>query len=376
MKNIMPVARKSAFIIFSVLLIIFSSPGFFPSAASAQGLPAAKTSLDISSGQPDLLPYRPEGWVDALILSAQPGTHTNDELVNGGQNYLDLAVINAGSASAGEFQACLSVDGEQLHCWQSAGLGAGEVFTVEDWVYSANRGAGSHHFALSVDLMNSVAESDEVNNTAERDFTWLPSELDAQSIGSPLIHDVMERPELPGMQDQSATGSNLPGKYDTSTYMIGSVAVGVIMPESAGATENWTTTEQDQVVSEIQAGLARWADWSDNNDADTNLDDVDANVTFTYDIHASVPTSYEPINAADYNARCTWISDVMANMGFSSGSCFERVYAYLDSLRAAKGTTWATAIFVADSSANVEWNIPRWLFRICLLLRSDDHDDL
>ncbi len=210
--------------------------------------------MDISSPQQDLLPTQPEGWGDALVLSAQPGTHTNDELVNGGQNYLDLAVINAGSASAGEFQACLSVDGEQLHCWQSAGLGAGEVFTVEDWVYSANRGAGSHHFALSVDPTNLVVESDEDNNTAERDFTWLPSELDAQSIGSPLVNDALEQPELPGMQDQSATGSNAPGKYDTSAYMIGSVAVGVIMPESTGSVENWTTAERDQVTAEIQAG--------------------------------------------------------------------------------------------------------------------------
>ena len=88
-----------------------------------------------------------------------------------------------------------------------------------------------------------------------------------------------------------------PGKYDTSAYMIGSVAVGVIMPESTGSVENWTTAEQDQVTAEIQQGLARWADWSDNNDADTNLDDVDANVSFTYDIQYSVPTTYEPIHA-------------------------------------------------------------------------------
>ena len=73
MKNLMPAARKSAFIIFSVLLIIFSSPGFFPSAASAQGLPAAKTSLDISSGQPDLLPYQPEGWGMPWFSPRNPG---------------------------------------------------------------------------------------------------------------------------------------------------------------------------------------------------------------------------------------------------------------------------------------------------------------
>ena len=93
------------------------------------------------------------------------------------------------------------------------------------------------------------------------------------------------------------------------------------------------------MTAEIQAGLARWADWCDNNDADTNLDDVDANVSFTYDFHYSVPTTYEPIQAADYNARCTWISDVLGNMGYHQRDCFERVYSYLEALRAAREPT-------------------------------------
>ena len=41
---------------------------------------------------------------------------------------------------------------------------------------------------------------------------------------------------------------------------MGEVVVGIILPESTGAasTENWDTTRQNYVVSEIQAALNWW----------------------------------------------------------------------------------------------------------------------
>ncbi len=75
--------------------------------------------------------------------------------------------------------------------------------------------------------------------------------------------------------------SHAPGYYDTSVYMLGDVAVGIILPESNGNGENWTTTEQDKVVSEIQDGLNWWK---------TTGGDL-ANLTFQYDIQLDVPTS-------------------------------------------------------------------------------------
>ncbi|NTU74644.1 MAG: hypothetical protein HGA86_00785, partial [Anaerolineaceae bacterium] len=305
-----------------------------------------------SGSLPNLSLIAPEGWDAAVVLSPIIGTHVTGTLTDGEVAYLDLAVFNQGSDIAGTFAVCLKIDGEQVQCWEANSLPAGEYFTVEDWAYTANRGAGSHHFELTVDANNMVTESDETDNTWVFDFTWLPSEMAGQSTGSPLINDVFQRPDLPDMQSQSATGSNLPGLDDVSPYMIGSIAVGVILPESSGTDENWTTTERNQVYDEIKEGLDRWVDWSKSNNSNTNSDNVDANVSFVYDYQYAIPTSVEPILTSSED-QCTWINEVMTNMGYTNpNGCWYQIYDYLDDLRTSTGTDWATAIFVVDSSVD------------------------
>ena len=135
-----------------------------------------------------------------------------------------------------------------------------------------------------------------------------------------------------------------PGFMQTSEYFIGSVTVGIIMPESNGAIdtnrENWSMARQDTVVAKIAAGL-QW--WKDNAHAP-------ANITFVYDVRRSVPTSYEPIRR-NSSAEGLWIGQVMANLGYPSGgdSYFTQVRNYLNDIRDQLDTQWAYAIFVADS---------------------------
>jgi parallel beta-helix repeat protein len=126
--------------------------------------------------------------------------------------------------------------------------------------------------------------------------------------------------------------------------MIGSVTVGIITPESTGAsdpnTETWSSVRRDTVVSKIAEGL-QW--WKDNANAPSNL-------SFVFDIHHSVPTSFEPISRSS-NDENLWIGQVMAALGFPSGggSYFGQVWSYLNDQRDAFGTDWAFAIFVVDS---------------------------
>jgi hypothetical protein len=128
-----------------------------------------------------------------------------------------------------------------------------------------------------------------------------------------------------------------PGYYDTSEYFMGEVAVGIILPESTGGQENWSTARQNNVVSEVQAAMNWWA-----------APDSNTRLTFVYDISLSVPTTYEPI-ALPQSSEGSWIGQVMANLGFSSGDYFERVYSYLNNRRSSLGTDWAFAVFVVDS---------------------------
>ncbi len=178
----------------------------------------------------------------------------------------------------------------------------------------------------------------------------------------PIQGDLRVPPPRP-MNASMATGRNLmsfagdqrslaaappygAGRYDTSEYMLGDVSIGIILPESTGAidpqTETWTSTEQSNLVSEIQAAMNWWS-----------LREPNARLTFRYHQHLSVPTGYEPINHPQSDEGL-WISQVMGSLGYSDIDYFERVYSYLNAIRNADGTDWAVAIFVVDSSNDAD----------------------
>jgi len=138
-----------------------------------------------------------------------------------------------------------------------------------------------------------------------------------------------------------------PGFYDTSEYMIGSVAVGVLFLESDGSwepsTEDWTATEETEVTIEIQQGLSWW-----------RLQNPNANVNFVYQWNYRVPVSIEPINHpsvfTDPSWEERWVDEAMAYLGYNSGDRFFRTRSYLNNLRTNQGTDWSIAVFVIDSS--------------------------
>ena len=137
--------------------------------------------------------------------------------------------------------------------------------------------------------------------------------------------------------------SYAPGYYDTSAYMLGDVAVGIILPESTGNGENWTPTEQNEVVNEIKDGLNWWK----------TTGGTLANLSFQYDIQLGVSTTYEPITrpASD---DALWIDEVLYNLGYTSGDYWDKVYAYDNDIRNQYQTDWAFTIFVVDSSNDVD----------------------
>jgi hypothetical protein len=131
--------------------------------------------------------------------------------------------------------------------------------------------------------------------------------------------------------------------YDVSEFMLGSVAVGVILPESNGTidanTETWTQTEMDQVTSEIIAGL-NWhvtkAEWRD--------------LTFYTVFNYQVPTGYEPITRPSSD-EALWINQCFTVMGYGNTS---PGYPYVIALRDSIGADWGTCVFVVDSSVDAD----------------------
>jgi hypothetical protein len=121
-----------------------------------------------------------------------------------------------------------------------------------------------------------------------------------------------------------------------SQYMAGRVAVQVILPESAGSTQNWSQDQINQIRSQIQSALDWWV-------ARLPL----ANLSFSVRLRV-VPTAYEPITYG-LAGEGIWISDTLTSLGYTGSSYFDQAYAADQALRDELDADWATTIFVANS---------------------------
>lgn len=166
-----------------------------------------------------------------------------------------------------------------------------------------------------------------------------PKTMDLTPAGHPLGNDALQAPLAPSVAAASAAA---PGYNQTSEFMTGTIAVGVILPESDPvSSENWTAPEINIVHAEIIEGLNFWTSQYEALYGPNNKP------TFVYDYHDKASTQYEPINRSDENS---WIGDVMYRMGYTVPGIFAQVRAYNNAIRTSKGTNWAFTIFVADSS--------------------------
>lgn len=120
----------------------------------------------------NLLPYKPVGWDDKLVLSTVTGTNTSAAAICEGQNiYLDYSIFNNGNAAISEtFYVRLYVDGVAKATWTKAGIGANTYYTIQD--YSVGTlSAGTHTFKITADVLNNVDETSETDNEYTRTFS-------------------------------------------------------------------------------------------------------------------------------------------------------------------------------------------------------------
>jgi hypothetical protein len=184
----------------------------------------------------------------------------------------------------------------------------------------------------------------------------VPDQLTTQQ--HELLQDALIAPDLPDQDENDLSVSSAtvtPGYYQTSEFMAGSIAIGIILVESDGtaelSTEDWTDDEKQQVFNEIVNATNWWAELEPR-----------ANLSFVYDDHFTnpLPTGIEPINhkALDYFGSETdqskWIGDAMDGLGYSQTDIFSQVRNYNNALRDELGTDWAFSIFVVDSSADYD----------------------
>lgn len=169
-------------------------------------------------------------------------------------------------------------------------------------------------------------------------------QVSASDLAAELVDDAFVAPSPIRVQGTAAASGLTPDATQTSEFMVGRVAVGIILPESDGSvdesTETWTPGERSQVLGEITAALDWWAALEPR-----------ANLTFVYDDGTSAPidTGYEPIQRP-YSDQGLWITEVMAEKGFSGSTYFDQVRGYNQTLRETHDADWAFTIFIVDSS--------------------------
>jgi hypothetical protein len=314
----------------------------------------ADANLLPSATQPDLIPYTPSGWSYPVVPSNISGTTTVGSL-NVEGTYLDWAIANYGTTTTTSFYTCIYLDGSAIVCWQrSTGLIENYYAYIVDYLYLGNVTTGNHRLKIVVDVNNNVVEANESNNTWEGTFYWsgfnCPSssydEMPAESSGT-IMPDTFALPEeiqrqIASQRAKEATSdSNAPslGWYDTSSFLTDTVAIGIVMPESAGGMENWSNARMNCVVSKIQTGMDWWK----------NRGGTQANLSFVYDVRKAVPTQYEPIDMSNSDVGL-WIGETMTNLGFGGSSYWDQVYNYTNYLRNRYNTKWAVVYFVADSA--------------------------
>lgn len=122
--------------------------------------------------------------------------------------------------------------------------------------------------------------------------------------------------------------------YDTSDYMLGNIVIGVLLPESDGSidpsTEDWTSTQMDNVTSEIISGLNWYVSKAEFRP-----------VTFYTVFHYQVPTSYEPINHSS-SEEYLWRDQCLSRLGYTGR------YNYVNAIRDSLDADWAVLALVVN----------------------------
>jgi len=135
-------------------------------------------------GQSNLAPISPVGWSAPIVVSKVQGTNTDDTgLLNTDSLYVDFAYANlsASFAANAAFTVQVLVDGTVVKTvTQAAGLLNATVPTLD--VAIGTLGTGTHTILLLVDSGNTVAESNENDNSFTKTIT-----VSAPNVGQPNL---------------------------------------------------------------------------------------------------------------------------------------------------------------------------------------------
>jgi hypothetical protein len=214
----------------------------------------------------------------------------------------------------------------------------GEVPRVGRRGVTAKRGVRSIHAGAVRDTPRGLSEAEAAglaawNLRASRRYATAKARRPRDgerwdtTDGTPLLP-----PDGPDMTHVSELGParavGLVGD-DTSLYLIGNVAVGIILVEGPTADLQFSEAERTKVVAEVQEGLT----WLGGREPK-------AGVAFAYDIRfVRVDRAPDPSLSGYEPLESHWRDPAMAKLGFSPN--FGGVRDYVKSIRTGLATKWA-----------------------------------
>jgi hypothetical protein len=218
----------------------------------------------------------------------------------------------------------------------------GEVPPAAGRGVTAKRGVRSVHRGAVADPPRGLSESEAAgvaawNLRVSRRYATAKARRphDGQrwdaAVATPLLPP--DGPEMTYVDEaRSARAVGLLGE-ETSAYLIGSVAVGLVIVEGPTADLQFSDVERTKVVAEVQEGLT----WLGSREPK-------AGVSFAYDIHTVRVDKAPDPNLSDYEPlESHWRDPAMGKLGFAAN--FGGVRDYVKSIRANLGTKWAYVAF-------------------------------
>jgi len=289
--------------------------------------------------------HRPLALV--LCISLLLSMLANTVIVYASANSIDTAAPTLFLASQDQYDALhqqiLAGGGHILHAFPKSAI----IATCDQDLADALLQMGLARYATRQSVPDEIAQ--ELSEAARMAVAAWEALLQPEPSISNGPEDVPASDALVAEDLSSLHALDLdPALYQQSEYLIGSVAVNVVLVESNGAvdpsSEDWTPTERQQVFQKIVAALNWWQSMEPR-----------AHLQFVYHDNYSipVPTSYEPITRPHTDERL-WISEAMNYLGYSHSSYITSVRAFNRDIRQQYGTDWAFTVFVVDSSNDLD----------------------
>lgn len=167
---------------------------------------------------PDLRPYALPGYPYPVVPSSIQGTHAVNTLYAGQTTYFDWYFVNSGGATAtGSFHVELRLDGVWFVRYPYADWGPSAYSGFDDWGFAVSV-PGWHTVSLVTDPDNTIAESDETNNTWQMDFYWVGSTQTptATSTGTHIPTGATHTPTPTSTRTATSQWTNSPTRTATA----------------------------------------------------------------------------------------------------------------------------------------------------------------